>query len=389
MSEVHRTLPCKPAKPHPDFPLFPHATGRWAKKIRGRLHYFGKWDEPDGALNKYLAEKDDLHAGRRPREAPESLTVFTLCGKFLTSKKRMMDVGELSVRTFGEYTHTCRRLIRTFGKGRLVADVRADDFERLRGTIACKWGPVRLGNEVVRVRTVFNFGFKSGLLERPVVYGEGFRLPSKRTLRQHRNAQGLRMFEAEEISRMLEAAAPALRAMILLGINCGFGNSDVASLPVAVLDLASGWVNYPRSKTGINRRCPMWPETVMALKTWLAKRPEPKSESDAGLVFITKYGHAWQPPGKPMNSPVSQETRKLLNKLGINGHRNFYALRHTLQTVGDESGDFLAVRCIMGHAGGNDIADHYRERVSDDRLRRVADHVRAWLFPTEVSRKGR
>jgi len=41
---------CKPAKPQPDFPLFPHATGRWAKKIRGRLHYFGPWSNADGAL---------------------------------------------------------------------------------------------------------------------------------------------------------------------------------------------------------------------------------------------------------------------------------------------------------------------------------------------------
>ena len=55
----------KPVEPHPEFPLFPHATKRRAKKIRGELHHFDPWDDPDGALKKYLAEKDALHARKR------------------------------------------------------------------------------------------------------------------------------------------------------------------------------------------------------------------------------------------------------------------------------------------------------------------------------------
>ncbi len=59
---------------------------------------------------------------------------------------------------------------------------------------------------------------------------------------------------------------------------------------------------------------------------------------------------------------------------------NFYALRHTFETVGGESRDQVAVDHVMGHAR-EDMASVYREKVSDERLKAVADHVRAWLFP--------
>ncbi|MFC1758613.1 hypothetical protein ACFL2H_07575 [Planctomycetota bacterium] len=85
MSPVKSTKTSKPRKPYADFPLFPHATRRWAKKT-GRLYYFGPWDDPEGALNRYLDQRDDLHAGRKPR--PEGdVSVGDLCNRFLNAKR--------------------------------------------------------------------------------------------------------------------------------------------------------------------------------------------------------------------------------------------------------------------------------------------------------------
>src|ERR1700733_10586724 len=74
--------PSKPSKPNPEFPLFAHAAGVWAKKIRGKMHYFGPWSDPDSALAKYLEQKDDLHAGRKARPDPNALTVKELVNAY-------------------------------------------------------------------------------------------------------------------------------------------------------------------------------------------------------------------------------------------------------------------------------------------------------------------
>jgi hypothetical protein len=99
-------------KPREDFPLFPHATGRWAKKVRGKLKYFGKTAvDPQGAaaLKLWLDQKDDLLAGRTPRTSGEGLTVAALANSFLTSKAQQRDAGELAPRSFTEYFSSADR----------------------------------------------------------------------------------------------------------------------------------------------------------------------------------------------------------------------------------------------------------------------------------------
>src|SRR5262249_43578722 len=233
MSEPHLTAPeptVKPAKPSPDFPLFPHAAGVWAKKIRGKLYYFGPWNDPEGALAKYLEQKDALHAGGTPRPATGGLTVRGLCNEFLTVKKALVDAGELTPRSWGDYKENTDLLVADFGKGRLVDDLGPDDFTALRDSAAKRGGPVPPRHTIQRVRSVFKCGTDNGLLERSPRYGQGFKRPSARTLRVHRAEQGPKLFAADEIRRLLAAAGVPMRAMILLGINCGLGNADCGNL---------------------------------------------------------------------------------------------------------------------------------------------------------------
>jgi hypothetical protein len=55
MSDVNSTAPTRPSKPYAGYPLFPHANGSWAKKVKGKLVYFGPWSDPQGALERYRA----------------------------------------------------------------------------------------------------------------------------------------------------------------------------------------------------------------------------------------------------------------------------------------------------------------------------------------------
>jgi integrase len=368
----------KPPKPHKDFPLFAHAAGVWAKKVRQRLHYFGPWADPEGALSRWLEQKDDLLAGRTPRPKTEGFALRDLANRFLTAKKHLADTGEITLRTYTDYYTTCQSVIATLGKDRLLIDLGGDDFDHLRRCLAKTRGHVALGNEINRVRILFKFGYDANLIDRPIRYGASFKRPAKKVIRIARAKAGPRMFEAAELLGIIEAAPMPLRAMVWLGINCGFGNADCATLPIKALDLQSGWVRFPRPKTGVDRRCPLWPETVAAVEEAIGSRPPPKQPEAEGLVFVTKYGQRWTQDTKA--NPISAEFRKLLVKLGL--HRNglgFYALRHTFETIGGDSRDQVAVDYIMGHSR-NDMASAYRERIDDARLVAVVQHVHDWLF---------
>jgi integrase len=371
----------KPDKPRPDFPLYAHASGRWAKKVRGKTHFFGKWDDPQAALEKWLDQKDDLLAGKKPRPKRNGLKILDLVNSFLTHKKRQLEAGEFAQTSFDQVYRTGQNMLTEFGKNELVEYLEPEDFAKVRSKLAKRLGPVALGNEIGRMRSFFKHAEDSFLIPGRVRFGASFKKPSAKTLRRTRRKKGPRAFTVKELKAVLKEATPNLKAMILLGINGGLGNTDVALLTPEAFDFKGRWLDYPRTKTEVDRRIPLWPETVEAIQAAMKTRPE-----GAKYCFIGPRGQDYI--GNHKGYRVTAEMRRACDRAKVEG-RTFYDLRRTFQTIAEGVRDLSAVQSIMGHAPpAGDMSAIYRQGIADDRLRTVVDHVHAWLFPPEKKTKA-
>lgn len=389
-----------PEKPYPEFPLFAHAVGQWAKKIKGKLWYFGVWANPEDALRKYLDEVDEIQAGRDPRKTgvvqvySDQLTVYDLCNAFLERQESRAKSGDVSNRHFSDCLKTCRIVTTHFGKFMRAAALRAADFKGLRETFPSTWGPVKTANEIQRVRSVFKWAAESELIDRLPNFGPDFKKPSRTaTRRDQQQRQAVRGgkldFSAEEIQKLLKASGSWLHACILLGINGGMGNADCGRLSTRFLDLQSGWYDLPRQKTGIPRRFRLWPETIEAIRAAMMKRPIAKNDDDDPLCFLTSHGMPvwWEVVKESGETSIRDNITAMFTKLcsdcGVSrSGRGFYSLRRTFETVAGATKDQVAVDYIMGHADES-MAAVYRQGIEDQRLIDVGNHVHAWLFPKE------
>ncbi len=189
------------------------------------------------------------------------------------------------------------------------------------------------------------------------------------------------IFTSEDIRWLLDAADVQMRAMIWLGLNCGFGCTDCAELKWSNLDITNCRVKLARKKTGISRDLPLWPETIDALG---------KITRKGKLVFYTSRGNQFvrmvlKTDGNgnskyTTQNSITRKFSKLIKKDGLKVPKGtgFYTLRRTAATIAARSGDPFAVQRLLGHANLQ-MATRYVQDVSQQ-TDRVIEKSREYVI---------
>ena len=348
------------------FPLTLHKTRQYCKKIRGKIYYFGT--DKQKALQRYLEQASVLHAGRniRPNAVTANVTIRSLCNLYLEDQESKVQVGELTPRHYADQVSCLRVFVRFLGPCRQLDEISALDLQNYKKKLQRTYASAhRVNLHISVMKAMFHWARKNDVLEN---------IPNIDAVSKAKVVYKERpVFTPQQVQKLLETADIQMRAMIWLGLNCGFGCTDCAELEWKDLDLENGRVKLARKKTGITRNLPLWLETIDALKE------VPKSSH---LVFFTSKGNPWVRTIRThdkhginkytTDNAISKKFSKLLKKAGIKMEKGvgFYTLRRTAATLTARSGDPFAVQRLLGHADLK-MATTYVQDVSEQTDRAI------------------
>lgn len=329
-------------------PLRLHSTGQWCKDIRGKRHYFGT--DKAAALERYYALATELHGGTPSPGGASSLTVRDLCNLYLHHQKAQETSGSLTHKQFYLASIYLGWWAKYAGPDRPASEIKAIDLQLYRThLINANKAPNTVNNYLARVKAMFNWALNNEVLTV---------IPNLHAVKRvHRTMVDRQVFNLDELKALLGHAEGDMRAMILLGINCGFGETDCAFLRWENLDLSTGRADYPRIKTGVPRRPKLWDETIAELRAVQARRRR-TAPACGDLVFYTKYGHPWiracDGDKRAHDNALTKEFSKLMKRAGVPKRvkgTGFYSLRRTGATMlAKKTGDVFAVQGFLGHA---------------------------------------
>jgi integrase len=302
-----------------------------------------------------------------------SILLKMLCNLYLEHQETRATIGEVKLRHVSDQTLILRSFVKFVGPNRLVSDAPTMDLQSYRQRLI-KAGRTShtINNHISTIKAMFNWASENEIV--PTT-------PNLKTIKKIAHAKNEKpTFTVAQIQTLLQNAGLQMRAMIWLGLNCGFGCTDCAELKWGNLDMENRRIRFPRGKTGVDRNLSLWPETVEALL---------QVPRQGELVFYTHKGNPWvrtigstKKDGTEKHTKddaVAKEFSKLMKKAGIDAPKGvgFYTLRRTAATVAANSGDPFAVQKLLGHPNVK-MASTYVQNISEQ-TDRVIDNSRKIL----------
>ena len=311
------------------------------------MYYFGS--DKQEALQRYIDQAAYLHGSNHNSQRPvgDSMTLKQLCDIFLKYQFAKVKAYAITAQHYNDQVSSLNILMSFLGQRRSIKDISTLDLQNYKRKLQKHYNKSshRLNLHISNLKTLFHWAKKNDILKQIPNIDAISR--SKLTNKQRR------IFTHEEINKLLTVADTQMKAMIWLGLNCGFGCTDCSDLQWKNLNLDNGRVVFPRGKTGVPRDLPLWSETVDALKA-VPKKGE--------LVFYTARGNPFvrnalkiDTSGNEKYSPINSIATKfarLIKKAGLDVPKGtgFYTLRRTAATMAARSGDPFAVQRLLGHA---------------------------------------
>jgi integrase len=308
------------------------------------------------------------------------MTLKQLCDLYLRYQNSRVLVRDITAKHYNDSKYSLDRFMSFLGQSCRIENISTLDLQNYKRKLQSSYPSIDRQNlHIGLMKAMFHWARKNDVLES---------IPNIDAISKDRVIHKEKYtFNKKQIRKLLSTADVKMKAMIWLGLNCGFGCTDCSRLQWKDIDFKNSRVELARNKTKIGRNLPLWPETIKVLKEI------PRS---GALVFTTSKDHSWirttattNDYGEPkyiIDNRISTKFSRLMKKVGIKAPKGtgFYALRRTAATIAARSGDPFAVQRLLGHVDLT-MATRYVQDVSEQTDRVIENSRKHFIGKEDVA----
>jgi integrase len=235
-----------------------------------------------GSYDSLKAKADAMLAGMEASSPERTVTAQVDGWKNLLHDA--CQAGQLSVGRYDAYCRNIGNFVAWIGPETAIDAIDEARLEAFFSHLSGKVGAGDYSPQYAHTLLMTARQFISRLAARKLIPLPG-NIRDRRFRFNHSVAAGIETFTAEEVRALLEAAPERMRLYLLLMLNCGMYQNDIAELRQQEVDWKKGTITRVRSKTR-ERKGPvvtykLWPETFALLE---------KHRAEGELVLTTERG---------------------------------------------------------------------------------------------------